>query len=108
MSGGSAGACAVVTSQGAFTGQFDTDMNEQQLIGGKANLQQFDHFQQALSNATVKLCRSKYMEVAQYIINNLKEVKIDELEMPDDSLLGTAKGPMYMSNYNNAMKRFND
>ena len=76
MSGGSAGARAVVTSQGAFTGQFDIDMNKQQLIGGKANLQQFDHVQQALSNATVKICTSKFTEDAQYVINNLEEVKM--------------------------------
>ena len=97
-----------MTSQGAFTGQFDTDMNEQQLIGGKANLQQFDHFLQALSNATVKICGSTFTEDAQYVINNLEEVKIDEPEIPGDSLLETVKGPMYISNYNNATKCFND
>ena len=80
-------------------------MNEQQLIGGKANLQQFDHFQQALSNATVKICTSKFTEEAQYIINNLEEVKIDVPGMPDDSLLETVKGPMYMSNYNTATRK---
>ena len=28
--------------------------------------------------------------------------------MPDNRLLETVKGPMYMPNYNDAMKRFND
>ena len=83
-------------------------MNEQQLISGKANLQKFDHFQQGLFNATVKICSSKFTEDTQYIINNLEEVKIDVPEMPDDSLLETVKGPLYMLNYKDAMKRFND
>ena len=63
---------------------------------------------QTLSNTTVKICISKFTEDAQYVINNLEEVKIDVPEMPDNRLLETVKGPMYMSNYNDAMKRFND
>ena len=58
MPSGSTGARAVASSQGAFTGQFDDEMNKQQLISGKTNLHQFDLFQQALSNATVKICKS--------------------------------------------------
>ena len=109
MSGGSAGARAVVTSQGAFTGQFDIDMNKQQLIGGKANLQQFDHFQQALSNATVKICGSNFSEDVQSAINNMEEVVIQEPDMPDDTLLAdTLKAPIYIANYKDKNKRFNE
>ena len=65
MSGGSTGARATASNQGAFTGQFDAKMKERHLIGGKTNLQQFDLFQQVLSNATVKFCGSKHPEDAQ-------------------------------------------
>ena len=77
----------LVNSQGAFTGQFDDDMNQRQLIGGKSNLYQFDLFQQALFNATIKVCRSDYTEDVQNVIDTLEEVVIKEPEMPDDALL---------------------
>ena len=72
MSSGSASARATMSSQGAFTGQFDTEMDNRQLIGSKTNLQQFDQLQWALSNATVKICGSTFTEDAQYVINNME------------------------------------
>ena len=76
-------------------------MNERQLIGGKTNLHQFDLFQQALSNATVKVCKSNYTEDVQHVINNLEEGVIKEPDMPDDALLAdTLKAQIYASRYN--------
>ena len=68
MSSGSASARATVSSQGTFTGLFDAEMNDRQLIGGKTTLQQFDHLQQALSNATVKICGSNFTEDVQSVL----------------------------------------
>ena len=87
MHNGSTGAQAVASSQGAFMGQFDDNMNQRQLIGGKTNPHQFDLFQQALSNTTVMVCRSDYTEDVQHVIDNLEEVVIKEPEEPDDALL---------------------
>ena len=74
MPSGATGTRAVATSQGALTRQLNTDMNQQQLIGGKTNLHQFDLFQTALSNVTVKICKSAYTEDVQHVINNMEEV----------------------------------
>ena len=109
MSSGPASARATVSSQGAFTGQFDAEMNDRQLIGGKTNLQQFDHFLQALSNATVKICGSNFSEDVQSAINNMEEVVIQEPDMPDDTLLAdTLKAPIFIANYKDKNKRFNE
>ena len=62
MSSGATGAREVAGSQCIFRGQFDTDMNQQQLISGKSSLHQFDLFQTALFNSTVKVCKSDYTE----------------------------------------------
>ena len=109
MSSGYVSARTTVSSQGAFMGQFDTEMNNRQLIGGKTNLQQFDQFQHALSNATVKICRSNFTEDVQSVINDMEEVVMKELEMPDDTLLtDTLKAQIHISRYNDKDKRFNE
>ena len=87
MSSGATGARAVAGSQGVFRGQFDTDMNQQQLIVGKSSLHQFDLFQTVLSNASVKVCKSDYSEDVQYVIDILVEVVIKDPDEPDDALL---------------------
>ena len=66
MSGGSG-------SQGNFTGQFDTKMANRRLVGGKTKLQQFNQFQQALSNAVIHFCRDNRQDV-QSLISNMEEV----------------------------------
>ena len=89
-----------MSSQGDFTGQFDNDMADCRLIGGKTKLQQFDLFQQVLSNAVVKFCGSTTNpEDVQSVINNMEEVKMDMPDMPDDSLLSGVKADLYKSNY---------
>ena len=101
MPSGSTGAQAAASSQGAFMGKFDEDMNQRQLIGGKTNPHQFDLFQQALSNATVKVCWSDYTEDVQYVINNLEEVVIKEPEEPDNTLLADSlKAQIHLHRYN--------
>ena len=97
MSGGSAGARAAVSSQGVFTGQFDGNMAKCRLIGGKMKLQQFDLFQQALSNAVIKFC-TNVPEDVQALIINMEEVKMDEPDMPDmpdNSLLSGIKADLH-------------
>ena len=74
-------------SQGDFTCQFDTNMANRRLIGGKTKLQQYDHFQQALSNAVVHFCKSHHHDV-QSLISNLVEVDMPETPMLEQSLLG--------------------
>ena len=104
MPGGSADARAAVSSQGAFTGQVDGDMANCQLIGGKTKLQQFDLFQQALSNSVVKYCRYVPEDV-QALITNMEEVNMDEPDMPNDSLLSGLKGDLHKLNYKDDMQR---
>ena len=84
---GSTGARVVAASQGALMRQFNKDMNQRQLIGSKSNLHQFDLFQQALSNTTVKVCWSAYTEDVQHVIDNMEEVVFKEPDEPDDALL---------------------
>ena len=79
------------TGQGAFTGQFDDDMNQRHLIGGKSKLHQFDLFQTSLSTGTVKVCKSAYTEDVQYVIDNLEDVVIKEPDEPDNALLAGPK-----------------
>ena len=105
MPGGSTDARAAVSSQGAFTGKFDSDMTDCRLIGGKTKLQQFDLFQQALSNAMVKYCYNVPEDV-QALIIKMKEVDMDELNMPDNSLLSDLKGDLHKSNYKDDMQRW--
>ena len=73
MPRGSTGARAAVSSQSVFTGQFDSNMADCQLIGWKTKLQQFDLFQQALSNAVVKYCRNLPEDV-KALITDMEEV----------------------------------
>ena len=95
MPSGSVDARATVSCQGAFTRQFDTEMNNRQLIGGKTNLKQFDQLQQATS-----LSRS-----ADPL--SLKEVIMEELDMPNNTFLAdTLKAPIYISNYKDDNHRF--
>ena len=91
MSSSATGARAVAGNQGVFRGQFDMDMNQQQLIGGKSSLHQFDLFQTALSNTSVKVCKCNYTENVQYIIDNLVEVDIKNPDEPDEALLAGPK-----------------
>ena len=105
MPGSSTGAHAAMSSQGAFTGQFGSNMADRRLIGGKTRLQQFDLFQQALSNAIPKYCRN-LLEDMKDLINNMEEVKMDELNMPDDSLLSGVKGDLHKSNYKDDMQEW--
>ena len=91
-----------------FRGQFDTDMNQQQLIGGQSSLQQFDLFQEALSNATVKICKSNYTEDVQYVIDNLVEVDIKDPDEPDEALLTGPKASIYLSQYTFQYKKTED
>ena len=98
-------ALSTVSSQGAFTGQFDSDMVYRQLIRGKMKLQQFDHFQQALSNATSKYCNNLPEDVKAQI-NNLEEVVKDKMDMPDESLKSGKQGQMHMSDYKDDMKEW--
>jgi len=106
MSSGATGARAVAGSQGVFTGQFDQEMNQQQLIGGKSSAQQFDTFQEALSNATVKICKASNVEDVQSLINNMEEVVIENPDEPDDALLlDPKKAPMVIYRYNDKYKR---
>ena len=87
MPRGSTGTRAVAASEGTSTRQFDTGMNQQQLISGKTSLHQFDLFQQALSNTTVKICKSAYTKDVQHVIDNMEEVVFKEPDEPDDALL---------------------
>ena len=80
-------------------------MADRRLIGGKTRLQQFDLFQQALSNAIPKYCRN-LLEDMKDLINNMEEVKMDELNMPDDSLLSGVKGDLHKSNYKDDMQEW--
>ena len=84
MSGGSG-------SQGDFTGQFDSKMGNCRLIGGKTKLQQYDVFQQALSNAVIHFCRDHHQDV-QSLISNMEEVEMERPPMPEESLLESAQG----------------
>ena len=99
MLSGATGARAVAANQGVFTGQFDDDMNQRHLIGGKSNLHQFDLFQMALSNATVKVCKSAYTKDMQHVIDNLEEVVIKEPDEPDDALLAGSKAFIHLTRY---------
>ncbi len=74
-------------------------MNQQQLIGGKSSAQQFDTFQEALSNATVKICKASNVEDVQSLINNMEEVVIEDPHMPDDALLTSLKKDIYFYQY---------
>ena len=106
MLGGSTGARApasTVSSQGAFMGTFDSDMVDCRPIGGKTKLQQFNLFQQALSNAMSKFCNN-LLEDVKALFNNLEEVNMDKLAMPDESLMSGTQGQMHMSNYKDDMK----
>ena len=98
MSGGSG-------SQGDFTGQFDSKMANRRLVGGKTKLQQFDLFQQALSNAVIHFCKSNCQDV-QSLISNLEEVKMERPLMPEDSLLEGAKADLYISDYQDDVKNW--
>ena len=75
-------------------------MNQQQLIGGKTNLHQFDLFQTALSNVTVKICKSAYTEDVQHVTDNMEEVVLKEPDEPDEDLLTGPKASMHLSRYN--------
>ena len=96
-------------SQGDFMGQFDTNMANRRLIGGKTKLQQFDHFQQALSNAMIRFCKSHHQDV-QSLIGNLVEVDMEEPPMPEQSLLEGAQviANLHISNYQDDMKNWKD
>ena len=84
-------------------------MNQGQLIGGKSNLHQFNLFQEALSNTTVKVCRSAYTEDVQHVIENLEEVVIKEPDEPDDALLSDPlKAQINLSWYTDQYKRFEE
>ena len=96
MSSGATGA----RSQGVFTGQFDQEMNQQQLIGGKSSAQQFDTFQEALSNTTVKICKASNVEDVQSLINNMEEVVMKDPDEPDDALLAGSKSQIHLTRYN--------
>ena len=85
MPSGATGVQTVAANRGAFTKQFDDDMNQQHLIGGKSSLHQFDLFQTALSNGTVKVCKSAYTKDVQHVVDNLEEVVIKEPDEPDDA-----------------------
>ena len=89
-------------SQGDFTGQFDTKMANCRLVGGKTKLQQFDVFQQALSNAVIHFCRDNHQDV-QSLISNMEEVEMEQPPMPEESLLESAQGGLYTSNYRDDM-----
>ena len=76
-------------------------MSQQQLIGGKSSLHQFDLFQTALFNSSVKVCKSDYIEDVQYVIDNLEEVVIEEPDEPDEALLAdTLKAQIHLNWYN--------
>ena len=100
MSSGATGARAVAGNQGVFRGQFDTDMNQHQLIGGKSSLHQFDLFQTVLSNASVKVCKSDYTEDVQYVIDNLEDVDIKDPDKPGKALLAGLKASIHLTRYN--------
>lgn len=99
MSSGATGARAVAGSQGVFTGQFDKEMNQHRLIGGESSVQQFDTFQDALSNASLLICKASNIEDVQSLINNMEEVVIKDPDMPDDSLLTSLKKDIYFYQY---------
>ena len=106
MSSSATGARAVAGNQGVFRGQFDMDMNQQQLIDGKSSLHQFDLFQTALSNSSVKVCKSDYTEDVQYVIDNLVEMVSKDPDEPDEALLvDTLKVQINLTRYNFQYKR---
>ena len=84
MSGGSG-------SQGDLPGQFDTEMANCRLVRGKTKLQQFDVFQQALSNAVIHFCRDNRQDV-QSLISNMEEVEMEQPPMPEESIMESAQG----------------
>ena len=103
MPGGSTGASAAMSSQGVFTGQFDSDMADCQLIRGKTKLQHFNLFQQVLSNVVAKYCHNLPEDV-KALITNMEEVEMDEPDMPDNSLLSGVKGDLHKLNYKDNMQ----
>ena len=86
-------------------GQFDTKMANRRLIGGKTKLQQFDQFQQALSNAVIHFCKDNRQDV-QSLISNLEEVEMERPPMPEESLLESAQGDLYISDYQDNVKNW--
>ena len=103
MSSGSAGACAATSCQGAFTGQFDSDMGDCQLIRWKTKLRQFYLFQQVLSNAVAKFC-AKFLVDTKELINEIEEDNMNQPEMLSETLTESKQGPIHMSNYDRDMK----
>lgn len=99
MSSGATGARAVAGSQGVFTGQFDKEMNQHRLIGGESSVQQFDTFQDALSNASLLICKASNIEDVQSLINNMEEVVIEDPDEPDDAQLTSLKKDIYFYQY---------
>ena len=100
MSGGYTGvraAASTVSSQGTFTGQFDSNMNNLRLIGGKTKLQQFDDFQSVLANTTSKYCGNLPEDVIT-LMHELEGVVIDKPEMLDECLMERKQGHMHISN----------
>ena len=97
MSSGATGA----RSQGVFTGQFDKEMNQHRLIGGESSVQQFDTFQDALSNASLLICKASNIEDVQSLINNMEEVVIEDPDEPDDALLTSLKKDLHIYRYKN-------
>ncbi len=91
--------------QGGFKGQFDDKMGDCRLIGGKTKLQQFDKFQQALSNAVIHFCKDHRQDV-QTLINDMVEATMDRPDMPEDSLLESAKGELYKSDYQDDVRNW--
>ena len=91
--------------QGGFKGQFDDKMGNCRLIGGKTELQQFDKFQQALSNAVIHFCKD-YRQDVQSLISNMVEVTMDRPDMPDESEMLSAKSALYISDYQDDVRNW--
>ena len=101
MLGGSTGsraAALTASSQDTFKGQFDSNMSSHQLIGGEMKLQQFDNFQQALTNTT-SIFSKNHPEDVKALIKELKEIVMDKPDMPEESLTSGKQGAMHMSDY---------
>ena len=79
-------------------------MGSLSLVGGKTKLQQFAHFQQALSNGVSSFCKNQ-PEDMKYLIERLEEVVIDEPEEPTDDMLKSLSAAIFVSNYSRKMDR---
>ena len=92
-------------SQGGFMGQFDKEMGSHSLVSGKTKLQQFTHFQRALSNAVSSFYKNQ-PEDMNYLIEKLEDVVINEPEELTGDMLQSPSATMLLSNYNRKMDRW--